>query len=476
MSYLSCPDVFVAGAAKGKRTIPVHVVRAKTYDLWLKKQGALATAMLQSQNFRGRENSLGLGYADDGSIEFLVIGAGDVFSVYTLSIVAEYLKKAAPEDVRSGAFELVTAGLKPDDVEKACIGWGLACYQFTDYKKGVSVLPSLVWPKGVDKNRVQSTVQAISLIRNLINLPANALGPEELADAAQLFAAEKDADIKVIEDQHLLTQNFPMIYAVGDGSERRPRLIDITWGNVKHPKVTIVGKGVCFDTGGYDLKPSSGMLMMKKDMGGSAMALGLAWMVISLKLPIRLRVLIPAVENSVSGRAYRPMDILQSRKGSTVEIHNTDAEGRLVMADCLTLACEEKPDLLVDFSTLTGAARTALGYDIPAMFSNRDKIAEDLKKLSFEQEDPLWPMPLWNGYRHEMASNHADMNNTGTSPAGAITAALFLEHFITPETDWIHIDHYAWEQYGRPGRPKGGADMGMRAILALLQKRYGRKK
>jgi len=234
----------------------------------------------------------------------------------------------------------------------------------------------------------------------------------------------------------------------------------------------LVGKGVCFDTGGYDLKPSSAMLLMKKDMGGAAMALGVAYMIMALNIPVRLRVLIPAVENSVSGRAYRPSDILHSRQGLTVEIGNTDAEGRLVMADCLTLASEENPDLLIDFSTLTGAARTALGFEIPAMYSNNDTLAQELQKLSMAVEDPLWQMPLWDGYKNDIVSPNADLTNSGNNPAGSITAALFLQNFVGQNIDWIHLDHYAWEASGKPGRPRGGADTGLRAILSLVETRY----
>lgn len=474
LPFLNRPDIFVTPSTKTK-AVPIHVVREAEYESWLKKQPEHCGPILKAQNFSGKPGTVGMTYLPGGKLGYIAVGAAKDLSLYTLPNVVDALRRTVSESLRDQDFEIVT-DLTAEEKALACTGWALACYQFTLYKKGTAKLPRLIWPKGVDKNRVEAFVQAISLVRNLINLPANALGPEELADAAKEVATRKQAKIAITEDKTLLAKNFPMIYAVGDGSERRPRLIDITWGNPKDPKVTIVGKGVVFDTGGYDIKPSAGMLLMKKDMGGAAMALGLAWMVASLKLPVRLRVLIPAVENSISGKAYRPMDILQSRKGSTVEIHNTDAEGRLVMADCLTLACEENPDLLVDFSTLTGAARTALGFDIPAMFSNRDEIAEELKKLSFKSEDPLWQLPLWDGYRSEMYSNNADMNNTGTSPAGAITAALFLEHFVTPKTNWIHIDHYAWEHYGRPGRPKGGTDMGLRAILALLEKRYATKK
>ena len=302
------------------------------------------------------------------------------------------------------------------------------------------------------------------------------MGPEELAAAAKTIATAKQATIKIIEDKQLLTQNFPLVYGVGDSSLRRPRVIDITWGKATDPKVTLVGKGVCFDTGGLDIKPSAGMLNMKKDMGGAAMVLAVLWLVTSLKLPIRLRVIIPAVENSVSPQAFRPMDILPSRKGLSVEIGNTDAEGRLILADCLTWACEEKPDLLIDFATLTGHIRTALGMDIPAIFSNNDGIAQQLQGIAMSTEDPMWQMPLYQPYKPDIMSPVADINNAGNNQAGGITAALFLESFIDKTTNWIHLDLSAWEIAGRPGRPRGGTDMGVRAVLELLEQRYKKRK
>jgi leucyl aminopeptidase len=471
-SFLSRPDVFFA-KAEGT-PVPVHVVPEKKFESWLKKQPAEIAAILGAQGWAAKPNTAACALLSDGTLAGVYVGTGDKLSLYTLSHAVETIRRnLAASKLKDLCFALIPDELKHDgDIEKACIGWALACYRFDAYKKADKDCLRLVWPKGVDKARVDATVQSVCLIRNLINLPANALGPSELADAAATIGKHFAAETKIVSDQTILAKEFPLIHAVGHGSERPPRLIDLTWGNPRNPKVTLVGKGVCFDTGGYDLKPSSAMLMMKKDMGGAAMALGLAWMVIALKLPVRLRVLIPAVENSVSGRAYRPMDILPSRKGLTVEIGNTDAEGRLVMADCLTLACEESPDLLIDFSTLTGAARVALGYDIPALFSNEDSLASGLQKIGMGCEDPLWHMPLWEGYKADLSSPNADLTNSGHNPAGSITAALFLEKFVDSKTPWIHLDHYAWEQAGRPGRSKGGADTGMRAVFALLESKY----
>lgn len=470
-SVLQHPQNLVAKART--KAIPVYLVTEKDFDKWLKSQTAATQSSLLAQGFKGGASNVSLTYAA-GRIESVYVGVGTRVGLYAFSYVVDAIMKSSAEEFYDADFEL-KGDLSQEDLEKACIGWSLAAYKFDAYKKNKKKYPRLVYPKGINQDRVQSFIQSISLIRNLINLPANALGPEELADAAKKIAATKKASIKIIDDEKLLSSNFPMIHAVGHGSERRPRLIDMTWGKASDPKLTIVGKGVVFDTGGYDIKPSSAMLLMKKDMGGSAMALGLAWMIISHNLPVRLRVLIPAVENSISGHAYRPGDVLTSRQGLTVEIGNTDAEGRLVMADCLTLACEENPDLLLDFSTLTGAARTALGFDIPAMFSNNDEIAAELQKTSLAAEDPLWQMPLWAPYRNDIMSSIADLNNAGNNPAGSITAALFLQSFVTDNTDWVHIDHYAWEASGKPGRPKGGADTGMRAVFAYLEKRYAQK-
>lgn len=301
------------------------------------------------------------------------------------------------------------------------------------------------------------------------------MGPEELENATKILTEKHDVELKVIKDKALLTKNFPMIFDVGNASDRRPRLIDFHWGNPKHPKVTLVGKGVCFDTGGLDIKPSQFMITMKKDMGGAAHVLGLSHMIMSLNLPIRLRVLIPAIENSVSGNAYRPSDILKSRKGLSVEVGNTDAEGRLVLADALTYACEDNPELLIDFATLTGAARIALGHDLPALFSNNDKTAHKIQTMSAKAniDDAVWNLPLWQPYRKELDSPIADISSTG-GKAGATTAALFLQEFIDNNIEWIHMDIFAWEQNGKASRPKGGADTGMRAIFAFLEDRYGK--
>jgi leucyl aminopeptidase len=313
----------------------------------------------------------------------------------------------------------------------------------------------------------------VFLARDLINTPSNDMGPAELADAASGLARRHGAKAAVIEGDALLKQNFPLIHAVGRASERAPRLVDIRWGAGSAPKVTLVGKGVCFDSGGLDLKTSAGMLTMKKDMGGAAVVLGLAHMVMDAKLPVRLRVLIPAVENAVSGRAYRPGDVLTSRKGLTVEIGNTDAEGRLVLADALCEADDESPDLLIDIATLTGAARSATGMEVPPFFTDDEALAADISRHAVDVHDPLWRLPLWRGYEKTIASPIADLNNSPDyNLAGAITAALFLNRFVGKARSWMHIDIPAWTDRPRPGRPRGAEANAARALYALLSSRY----
>ena len=312
------------------------------------------------------------------------------------------------------------------------------------------------------------------MARDLITTPSSDMGPAELAAAAQALGKAHKAKVKVIVGDDLLKQNYPMVHAVGRASSRAPRLIDLVWGRESDPKVTLVGKGVCFDTGGLDLKPSSGMLIMKKDMGGAANVLALALMVMDAKLKVRLRVLIPAVENAVAGNAFRPLDIFKSRKGLNVEIGNTDAEGRLVLADALALACEEKPDLLIDLGTLTGAARVALGPDLPPFYTNDETLALDVARCAKQENDPLWRMPLWPPYDAWLDSKVANINNAPSGAfAGSITCALFLQRFVEDATSWLHVDIYGWTPSAKPARPEGGECQAARAIYQLLGERYG---
>ncbi|MGO3928561.1 leucyl aminopeptidase family protein [Rhodopseudomonas pseudopalustris] len=376
-----------------------------------------------------------------------------------------------PSLLPPGVYRFANA---PHDTRLAVLAFALGAYKFGRYRKAEPPAVKLVVPEGVDVAAIERAVAAATLARDLINTPSNDMGPAELADAAQALAQRFDGTFDCIVGEELTKQNFPLIHAVGMASARAPRLIDIGWGNPSHPKVTLVGKGVCFDTGGLDLKPSSAMLIMKKDMGGAANALALASMVMDAKLKVRLRVLIPAVENAVAGNAMRPLDIFPSRKGPTVEIGNTDAEGRLVLADALALADEEAPDLLIDLGTLTGAARVALGPDLPPYYTNDETLALDLARCARAENDPLWRLPLWAPYDSWLDSKVANINNAPSGGfAGSITCALFLQRFVEAAKSWLHVDIYGWTPKAKPARPEGGECQAARAIFALLSERYG---
>ena len=366
------------------------------------------------------------------------------------------------------------ANVAPQDAHLAALAFALGSYRFGRYRKSDAHGVRLVPPDGVDVADIARIADAATLARDLINTPSNDMGPEELALAAQQLAQRFGAQFKCVVGDDLTRQNFPLIHAVGMASPRAPRLIDFTWGDPSHPKVTLVGKGVCFDTGGLDLKPSSGMLIMKKDMGGAANVLALAQMVMDAKLKVRLRVLIPAVENAVAGNAFRPLDVFTSRKGLTVEIGNTDAEGRLVLADALTLADEEKPDLLIDLGTLTGAARVALGPDLPPFYTDDETLAEALSACAKREHDPLWRLPLWPPYDSWLDSKVANINNAPSGGfAGSITCALFLQRFVESAKSWLHVDIYGWTPTAKPARPEGGECQAARAIYRLLSNRHG---
>jgi leucyl aminopeptidase len=358
--------------------------------------------------------------------------------------------------------------------EAASLGWALSAYRFTRYKKAPGEQPRLALSRGLDRARIERIAEAICMARDLINTPANDMGPEALEAAALTLAARYGAKAKTVRGGALLKQNFPLIHAVGRAAAQEPRLVDFTWGKASHPKVTLVGKGVCFDTGGLDIKPSSAMLLMKKDMAGAATAMALAQMIMAAKLPVRLRVLLPMVENAVSGDAFRPGDVYPTRKGPTVEIGNTDAEGRLLLADPLADAAAEQPDLLIDMATLTGAARVALGPDLPAAFGGDRQLLAALQAQGDAVADPLWPMPLWRGYDDDLSSRIADVNNAGSSGfAGAITAALFLARFVPQQASWLHLDLYGWNPRDRAGRPQGAQAQCVRALYGLIRQRFG---
>ena len=355
----------------------------------------------------------------------------------------------------------------------AMLTWSLAQYQFDRYKKN-SALPRVLIIPTDDFPTIQAEAQAIYLIRDLINTPTNDMGPADMAEVLGQLATVHHAEFTQWIGDELLTHNYPAIHAVGRASATPPRLLSLTWGKPSHPKITLIGKGVCFDSGGLDLKPSAGMRLMKKDMGGAAQVIGLAKYIMMRKIPIRLQVLIPAVENAIGSNAYRPGDILTMRNGLTVEIDNTDAEGRLVVADALVKACEESPELLIDFTTLTGAARIAVGTEISAMFTNDDAVAESMNSAANKTNDPIWRLPLFAGYSSMLDSKIADLvNSSPSSYAGAITAALFLSRFVTPNLPWVHFDVMAWNLSSKPGKPEGGEAMGIRAVADYLVQKYG---
>lgn len=373
---------------------------------------------------------------------------------------------------------LLPAGLyvfrgKLRDPALAALSWLLSAYRFDRYRKPQAMAARLVVPAGVDAGRTARIAEAVCASRDLINTPANDLGPAEIESAVRELADRHGATVSVTTGDDLLAANFPMVHAVGKGSVRAPRLIDLTWGEPRHPRVTLVGKGVAFDTGGLNIKPDSAMLLMKKDMGGAAAAIATAQLVMGDRLPVRLRLIVPAVENSISGASFRPGDVLPSRKGLTVEIGNTDAEGRLILGDALALADEDNPELLVDFATLTGAARVATGPDLPPFFTHDDKLAADLMRLSQQQHDRTWRLPLWAPYDSLLESKVAHVNHISSGPfAGAVTAALFLNRFVEHCRFYVHFDIFAWNNATRPGRPEGGEPQCARLVHALIAERY----
>jgi len=360
-----------------------------------------------------------------------------------------------------------------DDPFLAALGWLLQGYRFERYRKAAPLQARLVLPEGVDGAELSNIAHSVMMARDLVNTPANDMGPAEIEAAIRDLAQQCGAAVSSIVGDDLLAQNFPMIHAVGRASPRSPRLVDLVWGDERHPKVTLVGKGVAFDTGGLDLKPSAGMLLMKKDMGGAAAAIAAARMIMLARLPVRLRLLVPAVENAVAGEAFRPGDVLPSRKGLTVEIGNTDAEGRLILADALALADEEAPELLIDFATLTGAARVALGPDLPPFYSHDDGLAHEIARIGMAVNDPVWRMPLWHPYDAMLDSRVADMNNVSSGGmAGSVTAALFLNRFVEKSASYVHFDIYGWTPSARPGRSEGGECQAARLIYALTKQFY----
>jgi len=445
--------------------VSITPVTAPTLPAWLEQHGH-SRDWIAAIGFKAEPGSFTFVPGRDGRATIVLASPVDGPAVYAFA----HLPGVLPE----GNYVLDAGDRQhlPDDV---ALGWALGSYAFSAYKKPKRKPAILVWPANADRAEVERVARAVFLARDLINTPAEDMGPEQLAAAATSVAKAHAATIAITVGQDLLERNYPTIHIVGRASDREPRLIDLRWGREDAPKVTLVGKGVCFDTGGLDLKPREGMLEMKKDMGGAAVMLSLADALMSAGTPIRLRVLIPAVENSVSGNAYRPLDIVRTRIGKTVEIGNTDAEGRLILCDALAEADSERPDLLIDCATLTGAARVALGPELQALFCDDDEVAAGMLDAAARVGDPLWRMPIWRPYRKEIEGKCADLNNVAKGTfAGSIIAALYLAEFVSPATRWAHLDVMAANTSSRPGRPEGGEATGLRALYAYVRGRYPR--
>jgi leucyl aminopeptidase len=447
--------------------VPITVLSKAGLEAWRETAPARERDWAAATGFTGEGGKLALVPDKAGKLGRVLVGLGeDEAAMWALAGLSETL----PE----GNYRL-ERGREGGDATRIALGWALGTYAFTLYRdKKKEGRARLVWPEGADRGLAERLAGGICLARDLINTPANDLGPAELAEAAIVVAENAGARHRVITGDALLAENYPTIHAVGRASSRAPRLVDFTWGEANAPKVTLVGKGVCFDSGGLDLKPASGMRMMKKDMAGAAIMLGLAQAIMAGKLPVRLRVLLPLVENAVSGNAMRPLDIVKTRKGITVEIGNTDAEGRLILCDALAEAAIERPQMLVDAATLTGAARVALGPELGALFCNDDALAAGLIEAGTKEDDPLWRMPLWRPYRKLIDSKAADINNVSESPqGGAITAALYLQEFVEPGIPWAHLDVMAWNTRARPGRPEGAEAQTLRALYGYIASRFG---
>jgi leucyl aminopeptidase len=451
---------------------PLWLVTEADLPRWLSEQPAQTATWVRANGFQGERHRVLTLPGADGQIAGAVVGLGALRGTVDLKL---WHAAGLSDRLPALQYRLATPLAAPAATHFV-LGWLTGAYRMSRYRAAPTPTSraALVPPPQADVVYAQTAASATSFARDLINTPANDLGPAELAAAAIELAGQHGARCEVIVGEALKARDFPLIQAVGAASPRGPRLIDLKWGDPTAPRVTLVGKGVCFDTGGLDLKPSAGMLLMKKDMGGAACALALAQMLMRLQAPVQLRVLIPAVENSIGGSAYRPGDVLRSRKGLTVEIGNTDAEGRLVLADALVEADSERPDLLIDLATLTGAARVALGPELPAAYSPDEALVGQLRSHGEEEADPVWPMPLWAGYDDELASKIADLGNVSAAPfAGSIIAALFLKRFISATPNWLHVDLYAWNSRDRPGRPVGAEAQCVRGLYKLIRSRFG---
>lgn len=455
-------EAFTSGQ-KGA-ALPLFVVARADYATWLDSAPPAIAGWLAGTDFSPRVGAVSMLPGDAGPVAAVVV-VGSRKSAWDYA--------GLPRALPMGTYE-VEPDLEPDEADALCLGWALGAYRYERYKAKKSDARRLVWPRGARKKEVIALAEGIYLARDLVNAPASDLGPAELAHEAARLAEHHGAKIRVTTGDDLLTKNYPMIHAVGraSASTRAPRLIEISAGSPSDPKVALVGKGVCFDTGGLDIKPAQYMKLMKKDMGGAALVLGVLHAVLTLRLPIRVELLVPAVENSVSGDAMRPLDVVTTRKGITVEIGDTDAEGRLVLSDALARASEHKPELVIDAATLTGAARVALGTSLPAVFASSTETWQALERAGEEVDDPVWRLPLFAPYKKKLESQVADLSNIGDSYAGAITAALFLREFVGSGLDWLHMDTMAYNLEARPGRPSGGEAMGLLALVRFLERRF----
>ncbi len=445
-------------------SIPITALRAADLPAWRLGCDLSTQAWLAASAFEAPACAVSLVPSRAGGIERILVGVGPGESLAALA--------GLPYALPPGDYHVESL---PQDCDPylAALGFGLGSYRFTRYKKLPRPPARLLPSPGVDLVRLERELAASCWVRDLINTPTEDMGPQHLEQAARELADAHSADFRSVVGAELLAGNFPSIHAVGRASHRPPRLIELNWGDPSHPRVAIVGKGVCFDTGGLDVKSAEGMRWMKKDMGGAAHALALTRLVLEAKLPVRVQMLVPAVENALAGNAYRPGEVIATRAGLSVEIDNTDAEGRVVLADALTYAGEQSPELIIDFATLTGAARVALGPDLPALFTNRVPLAAALTAIGARLADPLWPMPLWAGYRGMLDSHVADLSNGSPSKhGGAIVAALYLSRFVPDRIDWCHFDVYSWNDADRPGRPRGGEAQSLRATFALLEERF----
>lgn len=448
-------------------TIPIIPVAADNLTGWLAGQDAMTRRWAQSQPFSAAPDSTLLLPNAEGGIRAVLAGADARYPIWSIAHL--------PNILPAGNYRF-ESDWEPEKQAEAALGFLLAQYQFANYKKIEKKQLTLALAPSVDLAAIQRRYNAIAYTRDLINTPPNDMHPPALAANAKAMAERLGATVKIVSGDDLLEQNFPAIHAVGKASHQPPQFIDISWGNPDHPLVVLVGKGVTFDTGGLDIKPLSAMKLMKKDMGGAAIMLGLTQLIMEEKLPIRIRTLIPAVENMVGGNSFRPQDVVPTRKGLTIEIGSPDAEGRVILADALFEGDKQNPALMIDIATLTGAARTALGTELPALYSNRDDVAGAIVSHSFKTADPMWHMPLWPGYAKYVNSQIADITNSPNyNFGGSITAALFLERFVSPSTPWVHIDAYAWNADNtQPGRPMGGEAMCLRAIFSYLSERFAK--